>query len=291
MNKIMLIDFNALHFKYCFGYKKLTFNDKPVGGIYGWFKNIFYNAERFDIDNIIFVLDGRKSKHSKRIIFPEYKLNRPKIIDMGLFDQYKFMLEILKDLEIKVLNYEDFEADEVIALFSQKLSIDNKVLILTNDKDYLQLIKENVSILMLYPFETVLFNNREEVFNRIGIYPEQVVDFLSISGDSSDNIPGIPSIGPITTKKLLKQYGNLENIYNNLTELKIKHQDLFNSYKEELKIYNKMIDLSNVIVNINWVEVNEYLIQTNVSDFKRKCLAKKTFVNKMTDIGINIWKL
>lgn len=291
MNRIILIDFNALHFKYCFGYKHLQYNNQSFGGVYGWFKNIFFNVEQFKINNIIFVLDGKNSKKQKQVILPCYKTNRPKNTDIDWFLQYKIMIEMIEILGLKILKDDNLEADQLIAECARQLSKNNKVLILTNDKDYLQLIEQNVSILMLYPYETVLFNNKDDVFKKIGIYPEQLVDYLTIAGDSSDNIPGIPTIGVVTAKKLLNKYENLNNIYDNLGELTEKHQKLFIEHKPNLLIFQKMICLKKVETKLDWAEVDCYINNFKINDLKGYCLAKKPFVSRMTDMGINIWKL
>lgn len=289
----MLIDFNALHIKYCLAYKNLYCYERPTGGIYGWFKSIFYHSTMFKIDSIIFFLDGVRAKQERRVVFPNYKIQRPKIMFDGITEQRNLMMLLLSELNLKVMCVEHLEADQLVARVASKIASENKVLIVTNDKDYVQLLDKNISIYMMYPYESVLFNDAKSVFKRFGVYPEQLVDLLCISGDSSDNIPGVPGIGLVGARKLLNQYQNLENIYSNLDSLTTKQRNALLSSTEELKVYRSLIDLNDeqVDCHISWTEVDNYLKNFSIKDLKQTCLQNKFFTSKMHELGINVWKL
>jgi DNA polymerase-1 len=149
--------------------------------------------------------------------YDQYKANREKAPD-DLHAQVPVIEEILAALGIPSVRADGFEADDVIATLVEECSTTHRPCwILSGDKDIMQLIGGNVRLLAPERGATdVVEYAREKVFEAKGVYPEQIIDFLALTGDSSDNVPGVPGIGEKTAQKILAQFGNLDTVYAKL---------------------------------------------------------------------------
>lgn len=153
--------------------------------------------------------------------YPEYKANRD-APPPDLSQQIERVMEVLSAFEIPLLEHPGYEADDVIATLVRKGREQGlKVVIVSADKDLLQLVGDGVVM-----FDTMRDRvyGVPETIDKFGVPPNQVRDALALMGDSSDNVPGVPSIGPKTAAKLLEKYGTLEGIYENLEAIKSKSQ-------------------------------------------------------------------
>src|SRR5262249_6157193 len=150
--------------------------------------------------------------------FEEYKANRSEMPD-DLSVQWPIIKEGVKVLGIPVYEVSGYEADDVIGTVSKEAEQRKmKVVILTGDQDTFQLLDDSIQV--LYPTrEGVKLFGRQEVFDKLGVWPEQVIDYKGLVGDSSDNIPGVRGVGPKTAVQLLSQYKTVEGIYENLDQI------------------------------------------------------------------------
>ena len=215
MQTITIIDTFGFFFRLYYAMSGLKTKDgKPSGMVSGFASFIANLSKEFKSDYIIFALDS-KGKTFRSDIDPNYKTNR-QAPPPALLQQLPVCIEMIEKMGLYSLGCEGYEADDLIASVVKKHGATHKINIVTSDKDLYQLIGENVKI---YSHGKKMLYGREECLQRYGVYPEQIVDFLAICGDSADNIPGVRGIGDKGAKKLLDEWGSLEGIYSNLDRL------------------------------------------------------------------------
>ncbi len=219
MKKLLLIDgssylYRAFHAMPDFRNKA----DEPTGAIYGVI-NMLKRA-RYDIkpDYVACIFDA-KGKTFRDDIYPEYKANRPSMPD-DLRAQIDSLHKCIKALGIPLMVIPEVEADDVIATLTSKgLEAGLEIVISTGDKDIAQLIKPNVTIINTMTGEVL---DKEGVKIKFGVYPDRMIDYQSLVGDSVDNVPGVDKVGPKTAVKWLNEFGNLESIIAHADEIKGK---------------------------------------------------------------------
>ena len=221
---LLLIDGHALAYRYYFALERSgmkTADGRPIWAAFGFFKCMFdllgetkvnpdLIAVTFDVARVTFRCD----------LYPEYKANRESM-PADMHDQLDDIIEGLKAFNIPIYTKAGFEADDVIGTIAERAKSQNiKVMILTGDRDSFQLVDDDNDVTVIMPTKgEIVTYNREKVFERMGVYPEQVVDLKALAGDTSDNIPGIRGIGDKTAAKLLSQYQTLEGIYEHVDEI------------------------------------------------------------------------
>jgi len=223
--KILLIDGSNLAFRmyYALEYSGLTSpGGEPSWAIFGFFKALFdvINRQKPQATVAFFDPKGPTFRHES---FSYYKANRPTEMPDSLASQWPEIIHGLEIIGIPALQMSGYEADDLIGTVSV-LASDQRwdSCILSGDKDLLQLVNEKVQVIIPSPRKGQQILDRDGVKSYLGIYPEQVVDFKALCGDSSDNIPGVRGIGNKTAIKLLEEYDSLENVYQNLANLKSK---------------------------------------------------------------------
>ncbi|MCL2481147.1 MAG: DNA polymerase I, partial [Spirochaetaceae bacterium] len=178
--------------------------------------------------------------------YAEYKATRDKTPE-DLHAQIPRIEKILEAIGVKIIRVNGFEADDIIATFSKKcFSEERKYFIITGDKDLMQLVSTHTAILK--PGKTGYEEfGKEEVFAQYGVYPDQIVDYLSLTGDSADNIPGVRGIGPKNASSLLEKYGNIEGIYNSLDKMTGSIKTKLEEGRESCKISRDLVILKDDI--------------------------------------------
>lgn len=216
----------------------------------------FYEQDR--PDELIFVMDS-KGRNLRQDIYSEYKATRERMPD-NLKAQESLMMELLSALKIHPISKEGYEADDIIGTLATTLrkNPENDIYILSGDKDLYQFVGENVAV---YDTMKRIVARKKETIDKFGVSPEHVVDYLSICGDTSDNIPGVPGFGPKKAQSLIEQFGNLESIYENLDKISPK-------LAEALEINREVAFLSKRLAEIN--------IQVDLSEFNFEDCAFKT---------------
>src|SRR5688500_5099863 len=173
-------------------------------------------------------------------LYAEYKANRPPMPD-ELRTQVEPLLEAIKGMGICLLRIEGVEADDVIGtLARQAVGAGSSTIISTGDKDLAQLVDEHVTLVNTMDNTTL---DRDRVIQKFGVTPEQIIDYLALVGDSIDNIPGIPGVGPKTAVKWLQQYGDLET-------LKAKAGEVSGKIGDRLRDGLTTLDLSKQLATI-----------------------------------------
>lgn len=222
---LILIDGHALAFRSYFALErtamKTTYN-QPTWAVYGFFKAIFDLLKNTKIkpNAIAVTFDvGRETFRLKE--YDQYKANRESMPN-ELHSQLQVIIEGLKAFNIPIYTKEGYEADDVIGTIARKAKeLGHKTIILTGDQDSFQLIDKEGYVKVLIPSQGVLKEyGWNEVYEKLGVYPFQVVDYKALRGDTSDNIPGIRGIGEKTAVKLLDRFENLEQIIAHSDEIK-----------------------------------------------------------------------
>ncbi len=245
MNKTMyVIDGNSYAYRFFYAIPPLTAKDgMEVHAVFGFFNMIkkLFKEKKPDYISVVFDSPVPTFRHK---IYEEYKIQREKMPE-SLRNQIKIIKEICEKTGIQVFQYEGYEADDIIANLSVKLSKENiKVMIMTSDKDMIQIVNDNVYIYKIgKDMETIL--TPENVKEKYGIEPHEIVDVLALMGDSSDNIPGVKGIGEKTAIKLVKQYKNVNNILQHVDEIKPE------KIRESIKQSTDVIKLSRKLAILN----------------------------------------
>jgi len=188
---------------------------QPTGAIYGVLNMIRKLINDYQPELIGVVFDA-KGKSFRNDLYPEYKSNRRAMPD-ELRQQIKPLFEIIRAMGLPLIIIDNVEADDVIGtLAKQAIEQGLETLISTGDKDMAQLVSDQV---VLINTMNNSFLDPQTVVQKFGISPERIVDYLSLVGDSSDNIPGIPNVGPKTAAKWLQEYGTLDAIIANADKI------------------------------------------------------------------------
>ena len=234
--KLFLIDAYSLIYRAYYAFiKNPRINSKgfDTSAIMGFLNSIFDIIKRENPDYFSVVFD--KGGSSDRIeIFEEYKANRDSTPE-PILDSVPIIHEILTQLGIKILELSGYEADDIIGTVAKKAEKEGLLTyMVTPDKDFAQLVTDSTFL-----YKPARFGNGieiwgvDEVKNKFEVKnPIQVIDFLGMMGDSVDNIPGLPGVGEKTAKKFIKDYGSIENLYENLDDIKGKLKEKISSNKE-----------------------------------------------------------
>lgn len=221
---LILIDGHALAFRQFFALERTgmkTTDNQPTWAVFGFFKAVFDLLKNQDIkpDAITVAFDvGRKTFRVE--MYDQYKANRDTMPDT-LQSQMKLIFEGLKAFNIPIYTKQGYEADDVIGTICDKATkLGHKTLILTGDQDSFQLIDKEGFVKVLIPSKGELLEyNWDKVYEKLGVYPNQVIDYKGLRGDTSDNIPGIRGIGEKTAQKLLSRYPNMEEMFAHCEEI------------------------------------------------------------------------
>ena len=210
---LILIDGHALAFRQYYALERTAMKNsenQPTWAVYGFFKAIFDLLAKIKPDFIAVTFDvGRQTFRVEK--YEEYKANREAMPDT-LRCQIATIVEGLQAFDIPIYTKEGYEADDVIGTISCRAANEgHKTLILTGDQDSFQLIDKEGCVKVLIPSKGDLIEyDWDKVYEKLGVYPNQVIDYKGLRGDTSDNIPGIRGIGEKTAQKLLSRYPNLE---------------------------------------------------------------------------------
>lgn len=221
---LILIDGHALAFRQFFALERTgmkTTDNQPTWAVFGFFKAVFDLLKNQDIkpDAITVAFDvGRQTFRVEK--YDQYKANRETMPDT-LRSQMGLIFEGLKAFNIPIYTKEGYEADDVIGTIADKATkLGHKTLILTGDQDSFQLVDKEGFVKVIVPSKGELIEyNWDKVYEKLGVYPNQVVDYKGLRGDTSDNIPGIRGIGEKTAQKLLSRYPNMEELFAHCEEI------------------------------------------------------------------------
>ncbi|EKD80498.1 MAG: hypothetical protein ACD_40C00074G0006 [uncultured bacterium] len=227
MRKLLLVDGSALLHRAYHAYPPLTSKTgEIVGAVYG-VTSILLSALESETPTHVMVAWDLPKPTFRHVKYVGYKAQRPKA-DTEMVVQIPQVKEVIKAMGIKQVEQEGYEADDIIGTLAKQGSAEPcDVLILTGDQDTMQLVSEHVRVLT--PAKGVnppMLYGPDEVFNKYGVHPEQMVDYKALVGDVSDNIPGVVGIGPKGAANLIKMFGTLERIYRDIKEVQVHFGEL-----------------------------------------------------------------
>lgn len=240
--KLVVIDGYSFLFRAYHSMPALTrpSDNTPVGAVYGFTSMVMKVLSDMNPSHIVMVFDAGQ-KTFRHDLYSEYKANRPPPPE-DLIPQFSLVREAAESLSLDILEKKGYEADDIIATLSKAAkSNEEEVLIVSSDKDLMQLVNENVKMYDAIRSKTI---GEKEVEEKYGVKPEKMRDLLALVGDSSDNVPGVPGIGPKTAAELLNRFGDIEGIYTNLDEITQKKR------KETLSENSEIVKLSRELVSL-----------------------------------------
>ncbi len=220
----LLIDGHALAYRYFFALERTamkTTDNQPTWAVFGFFKALFDLLQNQTIKPDAIAVTFDVSRHTYRSeMYSEYKANRESMPDT-LRSQLALIVEGLHALNIPIYTKEGYEADDVIGTIAAKAKQkQHTTYILTGDRDSFQLVDREGFIKVIMPSKGELTEfDWYKVYDKMGVYPYQITDYKGLSGDTSDNIPGIKGIGEKTACKLLSRFDKLEQIYEHIDEV------------------------------------------------------------------------
>ena len=232
----VLIDGNSVIYRAFYNVPPLTAGGVPTGVIHVFLSVLEKLRKNPEISDIIIVFDA-KGKNRRHEMYESYKATRQAMPE-DLIVQLNILKEILPYTGYPIYCIDGYEADDVINTLSQ--TINNRVWIVTKDKDLHQLVNDKVQI---YDYQKDEVIDREKVYEKFGLYPESIPDMLALMGDTSDNIPGIAGIGPKTAKTLLDDYKSLDNIFANVENLKGKTKEKIMQGRESAYLSRELVKL------------------------------------------------
>ena len=278
---ITLIDGNSLVFRAYYGvHANLTRSDgMPIGAVYGFFNMILpLLAESKENDSFVCVFDASRISF-RQDIYPEYKANRSET-PADLLSQVELIRIGAHAMGMPVLCIPGVEADDVIAtIATNHCDTKDATRIITSDKDLMQLVSPCV---FLYDTMKQKAIREEQVFEKFGVGPNQVIDVQSLMGDSSDNVPGVPGIGPKKAAELISEFKSLDNLYANLSDVKNERiRNLLNDYKDQAYISKQLVTLKRD-VDLDGLVINPFCFdKQSALDFVQNKIESKALIAKI----------
>jgi len=291
--KLIIVDSNSLLHRAFHALPPLsTKSGQETGAIYGFLLTLFKAINDLRANYIVACFDTKAPtfRHER---FQEYKAQRPKTPD-GIVSQIPIAKEVLQAFKIPVFAKEGFEADDLIATISKLSQEQDKslqVYILSGDLDNLQLVNEKVKVYTLGRGikDTVIYDINK-VRERFGVEPEQMIDFKALTGDPSDNVPGVRGIGKKTAAEIIQRYGSIKNLYDELSTdtavLKPKIKEALKKNKEMAFLSLELVKMKND-VDLDFSAQGGPASGWKVQDCKFGNFDFKEVENKLKDLEFN----
>jgi len=237
VKSLVLVDGSSYLYRAFYALPGLTApSGQPTGAIYGVLTMLhkLIKDERPNLLGIVFDAPGKTFRHE---LFPEYKANR-KSTPEDLVVQIEPLLTAIENLGLPLIRVNGVEADDVIGTLAKEAELRGmNILIATGDKDFTQLVSDKITLLDTMKNK---LTDRSAVIEKFGLPPEQIVDFLTLSGDASDNIPGVPTVGPKTAVKWLQQYSSLAGVIEHAEEISGKVGEALRETIPRLNLYQQL---------------------------------------------------
>ena len=293
MKKLAIIDGKSVFYRGYYAMPNLsTSNGTPTGGVFGFVSLSIELIKKLKPDYVAVAWDKKGTNIQKRKdIYPDYKAGR-KPAPPDFYEQIPILHELLNAFGWPLYEIDGYEADDIMATFSREASEKGiSTDLITSDLDALQALGPNVQV---YALKNGLSNlekfDVKSFEEKYGIKVNQFLDYKSLVGDSSDNIPGVAGIGKKTAAMLLEEYGTLENIYNNLNNIKPTIAKKLEANKNNAFMSKKVATLFfDVPINLDWAvaDINDINLQKVAQILKK--LEFSSLVNRLPDyMDVNI---
>jgi DNA polymerase-1 len=264
--KLFLLDAYALIFRSYYAFIKnprVTSKGLNTSAVFGFLLTLEEVLQKQKPSHIAVVFDT-PTPTFRHVMFSEYKAHRDETPE-DIKKAVPYIKRLLEAYRIPVIDYPGFEADDVIGTLARKASGEGFITyMMTPDKDFAQLVSENV-----FMFKPSRSGNESvqwgvpEVRNGFSVEkPEQVIDVLALMGDTADNVPGAPGVGPKTAMKLISEYGTVEKLFQNTDKLKGKLREIIENNKEQIVLSKKLVTIEQNVP----VELNEEALRLEIPD-------------------------
>ena len=292
MSKLFIVDASGFLYR---SYHAITNMSNSQGestnALFGFIRSLLKLKKDFSFDHIVAVFDGQNNGMKRRAVYPEYKANRSSMPE-DLRYQIEYARTYCELVGIPFFNIPGVEADDVMGSIVLKVKEKfEKIYLCTSDKDMAQLVDD--SVLILNVFKDNLVIDSKGVFEIFGVLPSKIIDFLAITGDSSDNVPGIPGLGPKTAALLIQEFGSLESVLDNPEKVQgKKKQELIILHAEKARVSKFLVTIdqsvevpvdepSYRIKSIDYSKLQAFFKQMNFNTFLREFSFPK--INEETD--------
>ncbi|MBC7961879.1 MAG: DNA polymerase I [Steroidobacteraceae bacterium] len=248
-NTLYLVDGSSYIYRAYFAIRHLSSpSGQPTNAIYGFVQMLLKLIKDYQPQHLAVIFDAGRITF-RNDIYPDYKANRVSMPD-DLRAQVGPIRDLVRAFNIPALEMEGFEADDIIGALAQEYSSrGGQVVVVTGDKDLMQIVTERVTLLDTMKDKT---SGIAEVFERFGVVPELVPDILGLAGDSSDNIPGVPGIGEKTAIKLLQEFGTLDELLERAGEVKGKNGEKLREFREQALLSRRLATIEcNVPIHVS----------------------------------------
>lgn len=284
MKKLVIIDGKSVFYRGYYAMSNLaTADGTPTGGIYGFASLAFEVIRKLKPDYVVVAWDKKGTSTARRSeIYPEYKAGRKKAPD-DFYEQIPLLKDFLAALGWPLFECDGYEADDILgtlAVQANKLGIEADLI--TSDLDMLQLIDSDTKVFaMKRGFSEIEEFDLKYFEEKYGLKQAQFLDLKALQGDSSDNIPGVPGIGPKTATTLLQEFFTLENIYENLDKIKPAWRSKLEAGKESAFMSKKIAEIwldAPVELNLKDADIHNFDYQkvlTKLREFEFNSLVRK----------------
>ena len=238
---LYLIDGSSYVFRAFYGVRQelSTSSGFPTNAVHGFTNMLLKFLREYEPEYLAVVFDS-KGEVFRNDIYPEYKANRDEAPE-SLELQFPKIFEVVEAFSIPVVRMEGYEADDLMGTIAAANGQgDSKVVLVTGDKDFCQMVSENVTLV-----DTMKERNTGimEVRERYGIAPEQMIDFLALVGDKVDNVPGVRGVGEKTATALISDYGDLDGVYRNLADVKPRVAGLLEEHRDDAYMSRELVTI------------------------------------------------
>ena len=288
--KLFLLDGYALIYRAYFAFiKNPRVNSKGLNtsAVFGFTNTLLEVIKKQKPSHIAVVFDTKHptERHDE---YPQYKANREAMPE-GLSESLPYIFKLLESLNIQVLSKDGYEADDIIGTIAKSEEKKGfQVYMMTSDKDFAQLVSDN--IFMYRPatkWEATSIWGVSEVLEKFQVQKiNQVIDFLAMMGDSADNIPGIPGVGKKTAQKFIKEFGSVEGLLNNLSQIKGKLKEKIESSRDLALLCKKLVTINTSVpisydtesmklIDFNEIKLSELFQELEFNNLLKRILTKE----------------
>lgn len=291
MGKLIIVDGNAMMYRAFHAMPSLMTKDgEPINAVHGFVSMFLKIIQDLNPESFVVAFD-EKEKTFRQIELPTYQAQRPPMPE-ELSTQFDKARDFLKAAKIPVYSAKGYEADDVIGTIATEAAgkkNNDEVVIVTGDRDILQLVDDKKKIMLYMPIAGLsnakLFSEKE-TFERMGVLPKQIPDYKALVGDASDNYFGVPGVGPKTASNLLAKYKTFENIYKNLSDLPEKlRQKLEQGRDSAQQSYKLATIVEDVPIDVDFGETKSWDIDSNDAIKLFETFGFKTLTERVKKIG------
>lgn len=284
MKDIYVIDASGFLFRAYFAIRQMTNpQGKSTNALFGFIRSLLKLRKEFEPQHMVAVFDGQNNSAPRKAIYPEYKAHRQECPqDLGY--QINWAKDFCEFMGIPHLDIAEVEADDAmgaVALWAEKKKAN--VFLCTSDKDMCQLVNDHIKILNTHKDNLLL--GPKEVKENFGVRPDQIIDYLAIIGDSSDNVPGLPGFGPKTAATLLQEHDTLEHLLKHPETLKGKKRETLEQSADLARLSKRLVTLNTEVP----VPSDEafFTLKTPQTDKVKAFYQEMNFTSLLKEMGVD----